>query len=86
MSPRQRDAVLGWCDWIDAASGGPSPPECLGVDFDISGPRDAEFDVRYLPSQAPGSDFFVAVVRRYTDESRRDLDMDRVLARPDRAR
>jgi len=50
------------------------------VDFDISGPRDAEIDFRYLPSQATGSDLFTTVVRHYRDESRRDLDLDRVMA------
>lgn len=101
VSPRQHDAVLVWCHWIDAILGGPVASECLVhgdlhghnqvwdlktpalraiVDFDISGPREAEFDFRYLPSQAPGSDLFAAVVRRYREESGRDLDLDRVMA------
>ena len=50
------------------------------VDFDISGPRDAEFDFRYLPSQAPGIDLFGAVVRHYREESGRDIDVERVMA------
>ncbi len=101
VSRQQRDAVLGWCDWIDAILGGPSPSECLVhgdlhghnqvwdlkapalraiVDFDISGPRDAEFDFRYLPSQAPGSDLFAAVTHHYRQESGRALDLNRVMA------
>ena len=50
------------------------------VDFDISGPRDAEFDFRYIPAQAPGSGLFAAVMRHYQEESGRALDVDRVMA------
>ena len=50
------------------------------VDFDISGPRDAEFDFRYLLSQAPGSDLFAAVTSDYRAQSGRVLDLDRVMA------
>ena len=56
----------------------PGPPR--DVDFEISGPRYAEFDFRYLPSLAPGSDLFAAVLRHYRDESGRELDLDRVMA------
>ena len=101
VSPQQHDAVLGWCDWIDAILDGSSPRTVLVhgdlhghnqlwdlrtpalravVDFDISGPRDPEFDFRYLPSQAPGSNLFAAVCRSYQEHSGRDLDLDRVMA------
>ncbi len=50
------------------------------VDFDISGPREREFDFRYLPSQAPESDLFVAVVGNYRERSARELDLDRLMA------
>jgi aminoglycoside phosphotransferase (APT) family kinase protein len=101
VTAKQRDAVIGWCDWVDAVLADPGPSEVLVhgdlhghnqvwdlkapalravVDFDISGARDAEFDLRYLPSQAPGSDLFAAVVRHYREESGRDLDLDRVMA------
>lgn len=29
VSPRQRDTVLGWCDWTDTILGGPGPPDVL---------------------------------------------------------
>ena len=101
VSAQQRQAVLGWCDWVDAILGGPNPSNVLVhgdlhghnqlwdlttpalravVDFDISGPRDAEFDFRYLPSQAPGSDLFAAVARHYREQSGRDLNLERVMA------
>jgi aminoglycoside phosphotransferase (APT) family kinase protein len=101
VTAKQRDAVIGWCDWVDAVLADPGPSEVLVhgdlhghnqvwdlkapalravVDFDISGARDAEFDLRYLPSQAPGSDLFDAVVHHYREESGRDLDLDRVMA------
>lgn len=101
VSAEQRDTVLGWCDWVDAVLGAPSPSDVLVhgdlhghnqvwdlhapalravVDFDISGPREPEFDFRYLPSQAPGSHLFAAVVRRYRAESGRDLDPARMMA------
>ena len=101
VTAEQRDAVIGWCDWVDSVLGGASPPDVLVhgdlhghnqlwdlttpalravVDFDISGPRDAEFDFRYLPSQAPGAELFAAVARHYREESGRDLDLDRVMA------
>ena len=50
------------------------------VDFDISGPIEAEFDFRYLPSQASEREFLAAVVRHYRQASGRDLDLERVLA------
>lgn len=101
VSAKQRDAVAGWCDWVDGVLGGPCPAAVLVhgdlhghnqlwdvnspalravVDFDISGPRDAEFDFRYLPSQAPRSGLFAAVVRHYCERSERELDRDRVMA------
>jgi aminoglycoside phosphotransferase (APT) family kinase protein len=101
VTAKQRDAVIGWCDWVDAVLTDPSPSEVLVhgdlhvhnqvwdlkapalravVDFDIAGPRDAEFDLRYLPAQAPGSDLFAAAVRHYQEQSGRPLDLDRVMA------
>ncbi len=101
VSAQRHEAVLGWCDWVDAILGAPNLSDVLVhgdlhghnqlwdlkrpalraiVDFDISGPRDAEFDFRYLPSQAPGSDLFAAVARHYREESGRDVDLDRVMA------
>ncbi len=101
VTAEERDAVIGWCDWVDAVLGDPSPSEVLVhgdlhghnqlwdlkapalravVDFDISGPRDAEFDFRYIPAQAPGSGLFAAVMRHYQEESGRALDVDRVMA------
>jgi Phosphotransferase enzyme family len=50
------------------------------LDFDSSGPIDAEFDFRYLPSQATRSELFAATVRHYQRESSRDLNMERIMA------
>jgi hypothetical protein len=50
------------------------------VDFDIAGPRDPEFDFRYLPSQTPDSALFLAAVRHYQKRTARTLDLDRVMA------
>ncbi len=101
VTAEQREAVIGWCDWVDGVLGGRGPSDvlvhgdlhghnqlwdlktpalCAVLDFDISGPRDAEFDFRYLPSQAPGSDLFMSVARHYRERSGRDLDLDRVVA------
>ncbi len=57
-----------------------SPRLCAVVDFDIAGPRDPEFDFRYLPSQTPDSGLFIAAVRHYQQRSGRTLDLDRVMA------
>ncbi|MBA3264825.1 MAG: aminoglycoside phosphotransferase family protein [Nocardioidaceae bacterium] len=50
------------------------------VDFDISGPTDAEFDFRYLPSQSSRPDFCRAIVRHYQRKSGRVIDLERVMA------
>jgi hypothetical protein len=50
------------------------------VDFDSSGPIEAEYDFRYLPSQATTTDLFTATVRHYQQESGRHLDLPRVMA------
>jgi len=57
-----------------------SPRLCAVVDFDIAGPRDPEFDFRYLPSQTPDSGLFIAAARHYQQRSGRTLDLDRVMA------
>lgn len=50
------------------------------LDFDSSGPIDAEFDFRYMPTQATRSELFAATVRHYQRESSRDLNMERIMA------
>ena len=101
VSAGQRDAVLGWCDWVDAVLAAPSPSDVLVhgdlhghnqlwdlrtpslravVDFDISGPRDPEFDFRYLPSLGPGSHLFAAVAHHYQEQAGREIGLDRVMA------
>lgn len=101
VSPQQRAAVLGWCDWADTVLGQSSPPHVLVhgdlhgdnevwdmatpalravVDFDISGPADAEFDFRYLPSQSFAPGLFASTVIHYQRESGRILDLERVMA------
>ena len=50
------------------------------VDFDIAGPRDPEFDFRYLPSQTPDPTLLTGTVRHYQERSARALDLDRVMA------
>ncbi len=50
------------------------------VDFDMSGPTDAEFDFRYLPSQSFASGLFASTVIHYQRDSGRILDLERVMA------
>lgn len=51
----------------------------LSVDFDSTGPIEAEYDFRYLPSQAPGIDLFTATVRHHQREPGH-LDLPRFMA------
>lgn len=50
------------------------------LDFDITGPCDAEFDLRCLPNDVPDFDLVLHVIRCYQRESGRTLDMERIMA------
>jgi aminoglycoside phosphotransferase (APT) family kinase protein len=52
----------------------------LVVDFESAGPADAEYDLRYLPSQEPSLRLFTAVAASYADATGRALDINRVFA------
>jgi aminoglycoside phosphotransferase (APT) family kinase protein len=50
------------------------------VDFEESGPADAAFDFRYLPSQGPTVELFVATCEKYAEFSGSPVDVARVMA------
>ena len=50
------------------------------VDFEESGPTEAAFDFRYLPSQGPSLDLFVATCAKYAEYSGTPVDLARVMA------
>ncbi len=50
------------------------------VDFETSGPNEAAFDFRYLPSQGPTVDLFVATCAKYTEYTGTHVDVPRVMA------
>ena len=50
------------------------------VDFEESGPTEAAFDFRYLPSQGPTVDLFVATCEKYAEYSGTPVDVARVMA------
>ncbi|HEX3813257.1 MAG TPA: phosphotransferase [Mycobacteriales bacterium] len=50
------------------------------LDYDITGPGDAEFDLRCLPSDVPDFDVVLRVIGCYERESGRALDLERVMA------
>ena len=50
------------------------------VDFEESGPAEAAFDFRYLPSQGPTVELFVATCERYAEFSGSPVDVARVMA------
>ena len=50
------------------------------VDFGESGPVDAEFDFRYLPSQGPTVDLLVATCAKYVEYSGTAIDLARIMA------
>jgi aminoglycoside phosphotransferase (APT) family kinase protein len=50
------------------------------VDFEESGPAEAAFDFRYLPSQGPTVELFVATCAKYAEFSRTPVDVARVMA------
>lgn len=52
----------------------------LVADFEVSGPSDAEYDLRYFPPWAPTLGFVFAVSERYAALASRSLDLRRVMA------
>lgn len=50
------------------------------VDFEESGPTEAAFDFRYLPSQGPTVDLFVATSAKYAEYSGTAVDVARAMA------
>jgi hypothetical protein len=50
------------------------------VDFGESGPVEAEFDFRYLPSQGPTVDLLVATCAKYVECAGTSIDLARVMA------
>lgn len=50
------------------------------VDFEASGPTEVAFDFRYLPSQGPTLDLFVATCAHYAEFSGIPVDVARVMA------
>jgi aminoglycoside phosphotransferase (APT) family kinase protein len=50
------------------------------VDFEESGPSEAAFDFRYLPSQGPTVNLFVATCAKYAEYSGIPVDVARVMA------
>ncbi len=50
------------------------------VDFEESGPAEAAFDFRYLPSQGPTVELFVATCEKYAEFSGGPVDVARVMA------
>jgi aminoglycoside phosphotransferase (APT) family kinase protein len=53
---------------------------CAVVDFEESGPIEAAFDFRYLPSLGPTLDLFVATCAKYAEHSGTPIDLARVMA------
>jgi aminoglycoside phosphotransferase (APT) family kinase protein len=53
---------------------------CAVVDFEESGPAEAAFDFRYLPSQGPTVDLFLATSAKYAKYSGTPIDVSRVMA------
>lgn len=52
----------------------------LIADFEVAGPADPEYDLRYFPSQEPTLALVDAIQERYTALSGRSIDMNRVMA------
>jgi hypothetical protein len=52
----------------------------LGADFEMSGPADAEYDLRYFPPFAPTLSFVLSVVEEYATLTSVSLDLRRVMA------
>jgi aminoglycoside phosphotransferase (APT) family kinase protein len=50
------------------------------IDFEESGPAESAFDFRYLPSQGPTVDLFVATCAKYAEYSGTQVDVARVMA------
>jgi len=50
------------------------------IDFEESGPAESAFDFRYLPSQGPTVDLFVATCAKYAEYSGTPVDVARVMA------
>jgi thiamine kinase-like enzyme len=52
----------------------------LVADFEVAGPGDAEFDLRYVPPLEPTFAFTTAVAVEYERRTGRALDLNRVMA------